>query len=125
MCHSHGVRGDEERVIVAFCAWLKEHGWAVEREVAFVDVVATRDTETLYAEAKGRTSSPGLDIDTMYGQLLRRMSDQAGSARYAVVVPDSALTAATRVPAWVRDRLRIDVYGVSPDGIVTLATPQE
>jgi hypothetical protein len=27
----------------------------------------------LYAEAKGRTAAIGLDVDTLYGQLLRRM----------------------------------------------------
>ena len=42
------------------------------REVGFVDVVARKDGATAYAEAKGGTTSPGLDVDTMYGQLLRR-----------------------------------------------------
>ena len=62
-------------MIVAFCAWLQSEGWSVEREVSFVDVLACHDGVTLYAEAKGRTTSPGLDVDTMYGQLLRRMTD--------------------------------------------------
>lgn len=105
------MRGDEGRVIVAFCGWLERDGWSVRREVEFVDVLATRSDERLYAEAKGKTSSPGLDVDTMYGQLLRRMIDLDDQARYAVVVPSSALTAAQRVPEWVRERLRLDVYG--------------
>jgi hypothetical protein len=42
----------------------------------------------------------------------------------AVVVPDTALAAATRVvPTWVRQRLSIDVYAVSLDGDVTLSMP--
>jgi hypothetical protein len=115
------MRGDEERVIVAFCDWLERDGWSVRREVEFVDVLATRGDERLYAEAKGKTSSPGLDVDTMYGQLLRRMTDQDDQVRYAVVVPSSVLPAAQRVPGWVRKRLRLDVYGVDDDGYVLKA----
>lgn len=116
------MRGDEERVILAFCAWLEQSGWTnIRREVEFVDIVAERGGQTLYAEAKGRTSSPGLDVDTMYGQLLRRMQHPEVQARYAVVVPSSALQAALRVPDWVRERLKIDVYAVDPDGGITRA----
>lgn len=52
----------------------------------------------IYAEAKGRTTAPGLDVDTGYGQLLRRMPDEDQPAtRYAIVVPTEALRAAERV----------------------------
>ena len=57
-------------------------------------------------------------MDTLYGQLLRRMNDPATEARYAVVVPTAALQAALRVPSWVRDRLHIDVYEVDDVGVV-------
>lgn len=113
------MRGDEERVILAFCAWLDQNGWTnLRREVEFVDVVAERDGITLYVEAKGRTTSPGLDVDTMYGQLLRRMRHPEESAQYAVVVPTAAAQAAQRVPAWVRHRLKIHIYAVDPEGRV-------
>jgi len=86
-------------------------------------VVATRDGQTLYAEAKGRTTSSGLDVDTMYGQLLRRMLPQVGEeVRYAVVVPQAARTHALRVPEAVRARLGIDVYVVSDKGGVEAVT---
>ncbi len=49
-----------------------------------------RGDERLFAEAKGRTAAMGLDIDTMYGQLLRRMPPQATSVRFAIVVPARA-----------------------------------
>lgn len=39
----------------------------------FLDIYAERGQERLYAEAKGRTSEIGLDVDILYGQLLRRM----------------------------------------------------
>jgi hypothetical protein len=57
----------------------------------------------------------------MYGQLLRRMrpEDESG-VRYAAVVPESALTAALRVPTWVRATLGVDVYAVHEDGRVDL-----
>jgi hypothetical protein len=116
------VRGDEERVIVAFCAWLQENGWTnIRREVEFVDIVAEQGGQTLYVEAKGQTSSPGLDIDTMYGQLLRRMQHPEALARYAVVVPSSAVQAALRVPDWNRERLKVDVYAVDLNGGVARA----
>ena len=94
------MRGDEERVVAAFVDWLRQNGWTVKREVDFVDVYAERDAERMYAEAKGRTAAIGLDVDTLYGQLLRRMNDPAAEARYAVVVPTAAVAAARRVPAW-------------------------
>jgi len=115
------MRGDEARVVEAFCAFLEADGWRVTREVQFVDVVAHRDGTTIYAEAEGRTAGPGLDVDTMYGQLLRRMGDEPRpGTRYAVVVPDTALPSAERVPTWVRSRLGIDVYAVHEDGRVEL-----
>lgn len=69
---------------------------------------------------KGRTTSPGLDVDALCGQLFRRMRDPEEGARYAVVVPTPALSAALRVPAWVRARLSVDVYEVDDDSEVHL-----
>lgn len=113
-------QGDEARVVAAFCNWLSSDGWQVDTEVAFVDVVARKDGATMFAEAKGITSAPGLDVDTAYGQLLRRMpAADRPNDRYALVVPTEALTAALRVPSRVRALLRIDVFAVSQDGTVT------
>ena len=63
----------EAEVVAAFCGWLEQDGWSVQREVEHVDVVAEREGIRLYAEAKGETKAIGLDVDTMYGQILRRM----------------------------------------------------
>jgi hypothetical protein len=112
------MHGDEERVVTAYADWLQRNGWTVIRGAGFVDVYAERGPDKLYAEAKGRTTSVGLDVDTLYGQLLRRMQDPATAARYAVVVPTAALQAAFRVPSWVRERLRIEIYGVDDAGAV-------
>ncbi len=113
---------NEAQVVDAFCRYLASQGWQdIRTEVDYVDVVAHRDGVTLYVEAKGKTGSTGTDVDTMYGQLLRRMQpeDEPG-VRYAVVVPHTALPAVLRVPASVRARLKIDVYSVHEDGRVEL-----
>jgi hypothetical protein len=114
------VKGDEARVVAAFCSYMEDHGWTVDTEVKGMDVLARRGGETIYAEAKGRAGQDtGTALDILYGQLLRRMRapDDTGT-RYAVVVPDSAVTAAQRVPEWVRSRLAIDMYAVTDDGHV-------
>ena len=112
---------NEAQVVRFFCAALLANGWDVTTEVEYVDVVARRDGQTIYAEAKGHTSSTGTDVDTMYGQLLRRMGDEPEArARYAVVVPHTALTATLRVPTWVRSRLNLDVYAIYEDGRIEL-----
>jgi hypothetical protein len=85
------MRGDEIRVVDAFCQWLETEGWHVQREVDWVDVAAERHGQRLYAEVKGRTASPGLDVDTAYGQLLRRMKEDAEGAVFAMVVPQAAI----------------------------------
>jgi hypothetical protein len=116
------VRGDEKRVVDAFCAWLEENGWRVQREVRHVDVLAERGDERLYAEAKGRTAAIGLDVDTMYGQMLRRMPiAEDERARFAVVVPTEGASAALRVSKRVRQLLRIDVFMVDEFGDVRRA----
>lgn len=120
------MRGDEQRIVDAFAAWLEAHGWEVRREVDFCDLVATRAEETVYVEAKGPTKAIGLDVDTLYGQLLRRMPiAEDPHARFAVVVPSQGATAADRVPRRVRELLRIDLYQVDEHGQVRAAGNSE
>ena len=69
--------------------------------------------QTLYGEAKGLTSAPGLDINTLYGQLLTRMVDEVdANAKYAVIVRAKHEALALRVPRRARDLLGIEVYVV-------------
>lgn len=110
------MRGDETRIIEVFEGHLVADGWTVNREVDFCDLVAAKDARRLIVEAKGRTTSPGLDVDTMYGQILRRMPIDAEdeTVAFAVVVPSGpAERAALRVSERVRQLLRISVYTVS------------
>lgn len=114
------MAGDEPRVTAAFCDHLRADGWTVTTEVGFCDVFAERNGARLYAEAKGITAEPSLDADTLYGQLLRRMSvGEDPVARYVVVVPAEVAAAALRVPDRVRDLLRIEVFTVDARGAVT------
>ena len=120
---------ERDVVVPVFRLWLEDQGWETETETAFVDVVARRGNETIYAEVKGRTKSrPGAGLDTLYGQLLRRMP--AGEVddpdtRFAVVIPSGLEAAALRVPRRVRERLRIDIYAVSDDGQVEKLSDSE
>jgi hypothetical protein len=64
---------ERDEVVPAFRRWLEAQGSETETETEFVDVVAHRGNETIYAEIKGRTNSrPGAGLDTLYDQLLRR-----------------------------------------------------
>lgn len=117
------MRGDERRVVEAFCKWLAARGWTVRTEVEYCDVVAERAGVRLYCEAKGRVhrDSVSTDSDTAYGQLLRRMpSIDDPAVRYGLVVPDESIRAALRVDPRVRELLRIDVFAVTPDGTVAV-----
>jgi len=87
-------------------------------------VVARRGEEILFAEVKGNTKArPGAGVDSMYGQLLRRMAPEEAAERgrsYAVIVPTRSIAAALRVRRRVRDLLGIAVYSVADDGHVEL-----
>lgn len=64
----------------------------------FRTVIAQRGDERLIGEVKGYTAgNTGLDTDTMYGQLLRRMKPGAATT-WAVIVPSRSLTAVLRCP---------------------------
>jgi hypothetical protein len=115
------MRGDEARVVEGFSRWLASQGWTVRTEVDSVDVVAEKEGRRLYAEAKGATTAPGLDVNTAIGQLVSRMpseSDQAVS--FALVVRDEprSVDAAVRAPQRILDLLGISLYAVDEDGRV-------
>ncbi|MDX2646126.1 hypothetical protein PV341_21695 [Streptomyces sp. PA03-1a] len=110
---------DEDRVTDAFRRWLVSEGWTpVTPSDRWTDIEAVRGEERLICEAKGRTSEKGVDADIAYGQLLRRMTDETTTSRFALVVPTSSVKAAERVPPHVRRMLRIDVYEVTDENQV-------
>lgn len=76
---------------------------------------------TLYIEAKGRTRSAGTDVDTAFGQLLRRMpADEDLSLWFGLAVRDEprSVQAAQRVASRVLGLLRITMFAVAEDGTV-------
>ncbi|RQW99846.1 hypothetical protein [Micromonospora inaquosa] len=114
-----GRYSDEDRVTDAFRAWLISEGWTpVEPTDPWADIEAVRGVERLIGEVKGKTSEPGIDADIAYGQLLRRMTSVSTAVRHALIVPTASVRAVQRVPAHVRDQLRIHLYEVTADGQV-------
>lgn len=110
----HGP-GSEAPVEAAFKRWLEESGWTITSEPgSWADVIAERGGERLVGEVKGYTAATGLDVDTMFGQLLRRMTPGAATT-WAVVVPTRSLRAVLRVPLEVRTTLGIRVFEVRDD----------
>jgi hypothetical protein len=112
--------GDEARVVDAFVRYLEADGWRVvlsRPSKNEPDVVAVRGDRRLIAEAKGRTMAARTDIDTMYGQILRRI-EPAGPAEYAVVVPTLYADLALEVAPAIRERLRVRVFEVTNDDVV-------
>ena len=71
---------------------------------------------------KGHTSSPGLDVDTGYDQLLRRIDPQESGVRYAWVIPASLRYHAIRVHQGVRARQCVELFVVDDDGAVSLVS---
>jgi hypothetical protein len=109
-------RGSEEPVERAFKAWLVATGWQLITDAgSWADVIAERGDERLIGEVKGYTAgNTGLDVDTMFGQLLRRMEPGAATT-WGVVVPTLSLSKVLRVPIDVRRALGIKVFEVKDD----------
>jgi hypothetical protein len=109
-------RGSEAPVELAFKRWLQATGWTLINEPgSWADVIAERGKERLVGEVKGHTTgNTGLDMDTMFGQLLRRMKPGAATT-WAVIVPTRSLTTVLRVPLEVRRTLGIRVFEVRDD----------
>ena len=106
-------------MVEAFAGWLSSQGWTVRTEVDLVDIVAEKDGHRLYAEVKGATTAPGLDIDNAIGQLVRRMpSEPDQSVSFAIVVRDEprSVEAAVRAPQRILDLLGMALYAVDEDG---------
>lgn len=111
----------EADVLARFAAYLDREGWEVpltpRGDSPDVDARHRETGRRLVAEVKGHTAEPGLDTDTAYGQLLRRMGTEPEPAtRYALVMPESLRGKAERVPAHVRETLRVELWLVSDDG---------
>ncbi len=91
-----------------FAGWLSSQGWGLRTDEDVVDIVAENDGRRLYVEVKAATATPGLDVDTAIGQLVRRMPSEADqSVSFALVVRDEprSVEAARRAPQRILDLL--------------------
>lgn len=111
---------NEEAVVAAMANYLQEQ----EFEVVLADgnqdpdMVATRNNERLIIEAKGDTgNNMGTDVDTGYGQILRRMNGEPCTTLYGLAFPANRRDVALRVPVLVRERLHIALYAVADGGV--------
>jgi hypothetical protein len=114
-----GTAGEEARVARDFAGWLSSQGWTVLADTDVVDIVAEKTGRRLYAEVKGASAAPDLDVDTAIGQLVRRMPSEADqSVSFALVVQDEprSVDAAGRAPQRILDLLGITLYAVDEDG---------
>ena len=109
----------EAQVEELFAAHLTAQGWEVRLlKEDFIDLYAVRGDQTLIAEIKGHTKSPGAAMDIGYGQLLRRMKSDHDRHTYAIVAPKTLEFHAERVECAVRRTLGIDLYLIDEDGAV-------
>ena len=119
----------EAEVEDVFAYHLRREGWVVSVEAKhkqdYIDVLAKHpDGTVLIAEVKGETKkeNAGVDVDVLYGQILRRMkSDHAEGTRYALVVPEMLIPALERVDHSIRAKLNLEVFIVKPTGEVFLS----
>lgn len=115
--------GSQATVIEVFSNWLAEQGWEREKLPPRGDYPAIDarhpDGRRLVVEAKGFSRDAGADLDSGYGQLLRRMKGEPDTA-YALVVAKTVVRFAQRVPPAVRSGLGISVYTVDANGKVEL-----
>lgn len=110
----------ESEVLARFVTHLERGGWDVpptpHGDFPDVDARHPATGTRLVAELKGHTTAPGLDVDTGFGQLLRRMGDDTSTTRYAIVVPEVSQAKVERVPPRVLDALRVEVWLVPEVG---------
>lgn len=115
--------GSEATVVEVFKSWLTEQGWACEKLPPRGDYPAVDarhpDGRRLIVEAKGFSRDAAADLDSGYGQILRRIKGEPATT-YALVVAATVVRFAQRVPSEVRSKLGIALYTVDAHGAVAL-----
>ena len=81
--------------------------------------------ERWLVEAKGVTTSIGLDFRTGLGQLIQRMEDPKTIHALAVPHVDRFVSQCREVPLWIRQALRLHWLLVNSEGGVQVIPPDE
>jgi hypothetical protein len=93
-------------------------------EVKHVDLVCINEkNEKWVIEAKGNSTSVGIDFNTGLGQILKRMDDP--DCQYALAVPNipKYINQLNKVPKRVQNLLGLCWIRVSGDGTITIDFP--
>jgi len=91
----------------------------------YADFVCHHPTsgERWIVEAKGLTSSVGLDFNTGIGQILRRMKEPSWNYGYALPLIPPFVRACNDLPSHVRHVINLHLIFVAENGAVTIIKP--
>jgi len=106
--------------------YFNECGYQIIQE-GYSDLVCVCEVTSIkwVVEAKGKTTSIGLDFRTGLGQLVQRMNNP--EVNYAIAVPkiDQFISQCRQLSKWVRTSLNINFLFVDNQGRVQIIGPQE
>lgn len=92
---------------------------------AQADLIAKKQGECWIVEAKGLTSSVGLDFNTCLGQLVKWMSSAENIYALAIPKHEKYKRQCVLLPKYVRSVLKIHIIVVDADGVVTILKPEQ
>ena len=113
-------------VQMAIEKYFKDRGYRIIQE-GYTDLVCVYEEtgRKWVVEAKGKTTSIGLDFRTGLGQLVQRMNNP--EINYAIAVPkiDQFINQCSQLSKWVRTSLNIHLLFIDDQGKVQIVAPQE
>lgn len=90
-----------------------------------VDLIAEKGSECWVIEAKGMTSSVGLDFNTCLGQLVKSMKDK--HAIYAIAIPkhEKYERQCKLIPDYFRQLVNLHILFIDEQGKVNITFPKD
>lgn len=111
---------------IAIESYFKEHGYRIISE-GYADLVCICDKtcRKWVVEAKGETTSIGLDFRTGLGQLVQKMNNP--KTNYAIAVPKTTqfIKQCSQISKWVRISLNMHIILIDDQGNVQIIGPQD
>lgn len=117
---------NEGFVQIAIEKYFKDHGYKIINErYADLTCFCKVTNKKWIIEAKGETSSIGLDFRTGLGQLIQGMDNP--EVNYAMAVPKTRqfIEQCRKLSRWVRIALNINLLFIDKQGRITFIAPQE